>query len=85
MRNFTRVEQCGGTQRWQRNDKPEIFVSHYPACGSRPGVFYVYRAVERVPAGRKPWTVDNRRICAPRAAEGRFHSLPAAFKFAEAA
>ena len=84
-RNFTRVEQCGGLQRWVRKDKPEVFVTHYPACAGRPGAFYVLRAVDRVPAGRKPWTVDNRRICAPRAAEHRFTSLPAAFAFAEAA
>lgn len=82
---FKRINSGGGLQRWVRSDKPEVFVSHYPAVGSRPGVFYVLRAVDRVPAGRAPWTVDNRRLCSARGADARFHSLPQALKFAEAA
>lgn len=83
---FTRVNGCGGHQRWIRNDKPEIFVTHYPALrGVRQGLFYVFRAVAKVPAGRCPWTVDNRRISPEQAGRSTVHCLRDALLIAEAA
>jgi hypothetical protein len=83
-RNFTRINR-NGQQVWQRKDDPSIWVTHYPALdGVRGGVFYVYRAVAKVPAGRAPWTVDNRRVDASRGDRG-ISSLPKALAIAEAA
>lgn len=47
---------------WTHDTQP-VWVSRYPAVeGVRPAHFIPYRAVKPVPAGAKPWTVDNRRI-----------------------
>mgnify|MGYP000914620747 CR=1 FL=1 len=82
--NFTRTN-ASGIQRWQRTDKPEVFVTHYPALrGVRPGVFYVYRAVAAMPAGRKPWTVDNRRVSTMTGNLSDLRNLRAALTVAEA-
>lgn len=53
----------GGTDCWLHSSC-EVWATRYEAI---PGfrdydVFYAYRAVERVPRGRMPWTVDNRSI-----------------------
>ncbi len=46
---------------WQHETKPHWIV-HYPGTRVRGEHYQAYRAVARVPAGRNPWTVDNRRI-----------------------
>lgn len=79
-RNFKRLG--ARVQHWIRNDKPEVFVTHHPRIGSRAGVFYVLRAVERVPAGRLPWTVNNKRQDR-HLGEHPFTSLGPALSFAE--
>lgn len=57
------------------HDTCPIWVSFYPEVeGVRPAHFIPYRAIEPVPAGRKPWTVNNRRIGSDRG----FGSLDAA-------
>lgn len=84
-RNFERVNGSHGLQKWIKKTDRTVFVSHYPSVPGRQSFFYVYRSVNAPPAGRMPWTVDNRRICSPRHAEGRFHRLPDALAFAEAA
>lgn len=82
--NFTRVNR-GGQQVWLRKDKPDVYVTHYPALpGVRPGLFYVYRAVAPL-KGRMPWTVDNRRISPMSGDRSSVHSLRAALEIAEAA
>lgn len=80
-RNFTRTNEGCGLQRWAHKAKP-VFVAFYPRVGRWRGVFYVYEATAAVPAGRAPWTVSNRRIDAPRGAEG-LSSLGAALSLAE--
>lgn len=80
--NFKRIGCGGGVQRFQRNDRPDVWVTHYPRMGHRPGCFYVYRAVQSVPAGRLPWTVDNRRQ--DKHLPQPFTSLRPALAFAEA-
>lgn len=55
------------------NAKP-VWVVHYPATQDRAEFWQGYRAVVKVPSGRMPWTVDNRRIGSDRG----FPSLEAA-------
>lgn len=57
-----------------------VFVVHYDATDVRAEHWQGYRAVVKVPAGRMPWTVDNRRI----GGERGFASLDAALEAAEA-
>jgi hypothetical protein len=46
--------------RWQNGN---VWIVEYEFHQGYPRKHYIcYRSVERVPAGRKPWTVDNRRI-----------------------
>lgn len=73
--NFQR-HKAFGLQRWAHKSKP-TFVTHYPATAGRPGVFYAYRAIGTVAAGRMPWTVNNKRI-------GEARTLRAALSLAEA-
>jgi hypothetical protein len=56
-----------------RDDAP-VWVVHYPATEGRAEFWQGYRPVAKVPAGRKPWAVDNRRI----GTERGFASLDAA-------
>jgi hypothetical protein len=51
-----------------------LWVVHYPATMDRAEHWQGYRAVAKLPAGRDPWTVDNRRI----GSERGFASLEAA-------
>ena len=58
---FTRFA-AHGLQEWIRSDN-QVCIAHYPALkGVRRGGFFVYRAVGKVPAGRRPTSVDNRRV-----------------------
>ncbi len=49
-----------------RDDKwvcGEVFISKRDYFNGFPKEHYqVYRAVDRVPAGRMPWTINNRRL-----------------------
>lgn len=61
---FTRVGRFphDAENTWLHNSK-SVWATFYPAVeGVRPAHFIPYRAVKPVPAGAKPWTVDNRRI-----------------------
>lgn len=57
-----------------------VWVVHYQATQDRAEHWQGYRAVAKVPAGRDPWTVDNKRI----GTERGFASLDAALAAAEA-
>ena len=46
---------------WLHESKP-VFISHYPATRARGEYYQAYKAIQPVPAGRMPWTIDNRRI-----------------------
>lgn len=62
--SFAEVERSHGTA-WLHMDAPVWVVKYDGVPGSqthRYDSWQAYRAVERVPAGRDPWTVDNRRI-----------------------
>lgn len=65
---------------YARRDAP-VWVVHYPATMDRAEYWQGYRAVAKVPAGRAPWAVDNRRIGSDRG----FPSLEAAIAAAGAA
>jgi hypothetical protein len=59
--SFQQVERLCGSMCWLHETKP-VFVVEYSATNVRGRHFQAYRAVEKVPKGRNPWTVDNRRI-----------------------
>lgn len=65
---------------WVHKSRP-IWVTHYPSTRLRAAFFQAYRAIQKVPAGRAPWTVDNRRI----GSEDGFETLEQAVHAAEAA
>lgn len=46
---------------WLHDTKP-MWIVHYPATGVRAEFWQAYRAVAKIPTGRMPWTVDNRRV-----------------------
>lgn len=50
-----------GEAEWTHPTQP-IWVKFYPQTPVRVAHYQAYRAVAKVPAGRKPWSVDNRRI-----------------------
>lgn len=73
---FKRVQRPTGPV-WKHATKPVWIVYYAAILGVRAGHFQAYRAVAPVPAGREPWSVDNRRI----GAEGRgFKTLNEAAK-----
>lgn len=39
-----------------------VLIEHYSATYLRPAYWQAYRAVKKVPAGKLPWSVDNRRM-----------------------
>jgi len=61
---FQKVERAPHSACWVHETKPHWIV-HYPATRVMGEHYQAYRAVERVPEGRKPWSVDNRRIGSP--------------------
>lgn len=78
---FTEVQRpWSQTPAYLHNTKP-VFVTHYEATDVRSEHWQAYRAATTVPAGRMPWTVDNRRIGSDRG----FPSLDAALAAAESA
>ena len=81
---FTR-STTHGLQKWVRSDH-QVAINHYAAIkGVRRGVFYVYRAVGKVPAGRCPTSVNNRRVGQPSGEPLGFATLREAMNCAEAA
>lgn len=65
---------------WLHDAKP-AWIVHYQATQDRAQFYQAYRTVARVPAGRDPWTVDNRRI----GTERGFPTFDEAAQAAEAA
>lgn len=58
---FNEIQTPIGTT-WLHTSRP-VWIRYYePIEGARLGFYQAYRAVEHVPKGRDPWTVDNRRI-----------------------
>jgi hypothetical protein len=54
-----------GSETWQHLTAPVWIVRYEGIEGSnthRYDKYQAYRAVEKMPNGRDPWTVDNRRI-----------------------
>jgi hypothetical protein len=50
---------------WLHKSKP-VWIRFYAAVdGVRFAYYQAYRSVERVPSGRAPWSVDNRRLGHP--------------------
>ena len=46
---------------WLHKDKP-VWIVEYSATKVRARHFQAYRAVQPIPKGRDPWSIDNRRI-----------------------
>lgn len=59
--SFKPVERITGTV-WVHKTKAVWIVFYEAVKGVRLAYYQAYRAVVKVPAGREPWTVDNRRI-----------------------
>jgi hypothetical protein len=64
MAKFNKVERdCGFV--WMHDSAP-VWIVKYDAITTGPhrrAAFYqAYRAVQPVPKGRMPWSIDNRRI-----------------------
>ena len=73
---FTK-EQRQGREVWRHKSKPHWIV-HYPSTKVRGAHYQAYRAVEKVPQGHGPWTVDNRRM----GGDDGFESLESAMQAA---
>jgi hypothetical protein len=58
--NWKELTRPVGTY-WQHDQYP-VWVVHYPATHRAAAHYQGYKAVERVPNGRVPFTVDNRRV-----------------------
>lgn len=64
---------------WEHDSAPLWIVEYGAVLGVRRACFKAYRAIERVPAGRNPYSFDN-RVLGPR--EG-FESLEEAKEYCE--
>lgn len=80
MNNYTQVERVCGSPCWQHNAK-HVFVVEYAATRNKAPHWQAYRAIQPVPKGRKPWTIDNRRI----GSEDGFQTLDDALHAGDAA
>lgn len=58
---FDKVERETG-EVWKHKTNPVWIVFYEAVEGVRAAYYQAYRAVRPVPAGRAPWSVDNRRI-----------------------
>ncbi len=76
--SFKPVERDTGTV-WMHKTKAVWIVFYEAVEGVRLAYYQAYRAVNPVPTGRAPWSVDNRRI-GP--ADHGFPSLEAAMEAA---
>lgn len=50
----------GEMERWVHRDS-NTWITRYPHSADGE-LFIAYQAVAKVPRGRQPWTVDNRRL-----------------------
>lgn len=76
-KQFKKV-QAGGSPAWMHVSKP-VWIRKYDAIsGVRAAFYQAYSAIHAVPAGRNPWSIDNRRV----GTERGFPSLTAAMKAA---
>jgi hypothetical protein len=78
MTTFTQVHRPWDLSPVHLHSRAPVWVVHYPATRDHAEHWQGYRAIARVPAGRMPWTVDNRRISSE-----TFASLDAALAAAE--
>jgi len=52
-----------GSARFTRKDAPRVWVTHYDGIDrDHPEHYAIYRALQEIPVGRMPWTVDNCRV-----------------------
>lgn len=61
LENYTQVERLHGSTCWLHNTK-NVWIVEYQASRIRPHHYQTYKAVQPVPKGRMPWTIDNRRM-----------------------
>lgn len=58
--NYTLVERPHGSC-LLHNTKP-VWIVEYSATQIRPRHWQTYKAMHKVPKGRDPWTINNRRV-----------------------
>jgi hypothetical protein len=80
LSEFTEVQRPFDSAPTLLHKSAPAWVVNYPATLDRAEHWQAYRAVAPVPAGRMPWTVDNRRIGSDRG----FPSIEAAVAACEA-
>lgn len=59
---FRIVDEHPGGRAWLHVSGSKWIVKYDAIKGVRAAVFCAYKSIEKLPAGRMPWTVDNRRI-----------------------
>ena len=59
---FTHIQTTHTRQHIWLHASGTRWVTGYEPIGDRTQTFRAYRAIEHVPKGRLPWTVDNRHI-----------------------
>lgn len=80
--NFTEVQREPWETVWLHKEKPVWIVFYENSTHEQFSFYQAYRPVSKVPSGRDPWTVDNRRL-GP--ADRGFKTLETAMQAAEAA
>jgi hypothetical protein len=77
-KQFRKVKDAGGEIAWMHPTE-SVWIRKYDAIsGVRAAFYQAYSAIHAVPAGRNPWSIDNRRV----GTERGFPSLTAAMKAA---
>ena len=66
MAKFTKTKRFDETQTvWLHSQKP-VWIVYYDEIKTptmtRAAFYEAYRAIHTVPAGRAPWSIDNRKI-----------------------
>lgn len=61
LKNYTEDKRDPYFGTWLHNSKP-VWVRCFPPTMKTQMHYRAYKAIERVPAGCDPWTVNNRRI-----------------------
>lgn len=75
---FTQIQRPFTVAPVYLHNAAPVFVVHYEATDVRTEHWQGYRAVGKVPAGRMPWSVDNRRIGTERGYPSLLAALSAA-------
>lgn len=70
--SYTKVDRPHGS--CLLHNSKHVWIVEYPATRQRAKFWQVYQPIAHVPAGRDPWTINNKRI----GPEDGFQTLEAA-------